>query len=434
MTSRVLFAEPNDPWRPWMRRALALAALGEGRTSPNPLVGAVVLDGAGMLVGEGYHARAGQPHAEVGALAQAGERARGGTLLVTLEPCCHHGRTPPCSEAVIAAGIARVVVAMADPDPRVAGGGIERLRAAGIEVIEAVAEAEARALNAPFLHRIATGRPWGLLKWAMSLDGRTALPNGASQWISGPEARAWVHRLRAGCDAVIVGGGTVRADDPLLTSRGLRTPEPLRVVLSRSLKLPAEARLWDQGLAPTLVAHGPASPPAPPARDEGSREDPPMADPAWQHRAARLDALEVERLELPACEPAALLEALAARGCNRVLWECGPELAAVALRQGCVQELAAVIAPKLLGGQPARTPLGDLGLTAMEQARPWQELERTGLGPDLIWRLQALDPAAGFGGDALRDDAWHGDASGGDGWRAAPGLSAEGGESGPDAS
>jgi len=428
MKTTPLAAEPIDPWIPWMRRALSLAALGEGRTSPNPLVGALVLDAGGRLVGEGYHARAGEAHAEVGALAQAGGRARGGTLVVTLEPCCHHGRTPPCSEAVIAAGIARVVVAMADPDPRVAGGGIERLRTAGIEVIEAVAEAEARALNAPFLHRVASGRPWGLLKWAMSLDGRTALPNGASQWISGPEARAWVHRLRAGCDAVIVGGGTVRTDDPLLTSRGRRQPEPLRVVLSRSLELPADARLWDQGLAPTLVAHGPSPLALRPARGEERRKDPPVADPAWPHRAARLDQRGVERLELPACEPAALLEALARRGCNRVLWECGPELAAAALRQGCVQELAAVVAPKLLGGVAARTPLGDLELEAMQQVRPWLELERSGLGPDLLWRLQEPDPAA-----ALRGDDWQGDALGGDGWRAAPRLSAERGESGADA-
>ena len=208
-----------------MRRALQLAALGAGRTSPNPLVGAVVLDPAGRLVGEGFHVRAGEAHAEVGALAQAGERARGGTLVVTLEPCCHHGRTPPCSEAVIRAGVARVVVAMADPNPRVAGGGLAQLRQAGITVELGVLEAEARALNAPFLHRITTGRPLGILKWAMSLDGRTALPNGASQWISSPPARAWVHTLRARCDAVIVGGGTVRADDPLLTSRGRRDPE-----------------------------------------------------------------------------------------------------------------------------------------------------------------------------------------------------------------
>jgi diaminohydroxyphosphoribosylaminopyrimidine deaminase/5-amino-6-(5-phosphoribosylamino)uracil reductase len=349
-----------------MRRALQLAELGRGRTSPNPLVGAVVLDAAGALVGEGYHERAGEPHAEVGALAQAGDRARGGTLVVTLEPCCHHGRTPPCSEAVIAAGIARVVLALRDPNPRVDGGGIKRLRAAGIEVIEGVLTAEARILNTPFLHRLATGRPLGILKWAMSLDGRTALPNGASQWISGPAARAWVHRLRAQCDAVIVGGGTVRHDDPLLTSRGRRSPEPLRVVLSRSLDLPAEARLWHTGVAPTLVAHDNNAP---------------------SQAMVRLDGAGVERLAMTDCTPRALLEELARRGCNKVLWECGPELAAAALRQGCVQELAAVIAPKLLGGTPARTALGDLQLATLSQAPFWATAERRSLGADLLWQL-----------------------------------------------
>ncbi len=349
-----------------MRRALQLAALGAGRTSPNPLVGAVVLDAAGQLVGEGYHARAGEAHAEVGALAQAGERARGGTLVVTLEPCCHQGRTPPCSAAVIAAGVARVVVAMADPNPLVAGGGLARLRAAGIEVLTGVAEAEALALNRAFVHRISSGRPLGILKWAMSLDGRIALPNGASQWISGPAARTWVHQLRAEVDAVIVGGGTLRADDPLLTSRGRRDPEPLRVVVSRSLDLPASAQLWDSAVAATLVAHGPEAP----------RE-------AWE----RLDRLGVERLPLAACEPRELLAALGQRGCNQVLWECGPELAAAALRQGCVQRLAAVIAPKLLGGVAARTPLGDLGLLAMEAVVPWDGVALRRLGPDLLWQL-----------------------------------------------
>jgi diaminohydroxyphosphoribosylaminopyrimidine deaminase/5-amino-6-(5-phosphoribosylamino)uracil reductase len=367
---------PPASWLNWMRRALALAALAEGRTSPNPLVGAVVLDAGGQRVGEGFHARAGEPHAEVGALEQAGDRAQGGTLIVTLEPCCHHGRTPPCTEAVINAGITRVVVAMADPDPRVAGGGIARLREAGLEVIEAVAEADALALNRAFVHRVRTRRPLGILKWAMSLDGRTALPNGQSQWISGPAARDWVHRLRAGCDAVIVGGGTLRADDPLLTSRGRRDPEPLRVVLSRSLDLPEAAQLWDQALAPTLVAHGPIG--APEQREGETRA---------AATCALLDRLGVDRLVLPACQPEALLEALAAQGCNRVLWECGPELAAEALRQGCVQELAVVIAPKLLGGLAARTPLGDLGLMSLDQAGSWQELERTGLGGDLLWRL-----------------------------------------------
>jgi len=391
-----------------MRRALQLAALGEGRTSPNPLVGALVLDSAGQLVGEGFHARAGEAHAEVGALAQAGERARGGTLIVTLEPCCHYGRTPPCTEAVINAGIARVVVAMADPDPRVAGGGIARLRAAGLEVIEGVAEAEALRLNRAFVHRVRSGRPLGILKWAMSLDGRTALPNGQSQWISGPEARAWVHQLRAGCDAVIVGGGTVRADDPLLTSRGRRDPEPLRVVMSRTLDLPTQARLWDTTKAPTLVAHGPEAPQerseafdrlAAAAR-EGAKPGAagPEAAYPWAEGACtperHASQSGLQRLELPSCEPAALMEALAARGCNRVLWECGPELAAAALRQECVQELTAVIAPKLLGGQAARTPLGDLGQESLDQAQAWLSIHRQGLGRDLLWHLEGpLDPA-----------------------------------------
>jgi diaminohydroxyphosphoribosylaminopyrimidine deaminase/5-amino-6-(5-phosphoribosylamino)uracil reductase len=370
-----------NPWLPWMRRALQLAALGRGRTSPNPMVGAVVLAADGRLVGEGYHARAGEPHAEVGALAMAGERARGGTLVVTLEPCCHHGRTPPCTDAVIAAGVARVVLAMADPNPQVAGGGIARLRAAGISVVEGVAEAEARALNGAFVHRITSGRPLAILKWAMSLDGRTALPNGDSRWISGPAARDWVHSLRARCDAVIVGGGTVRADDPLLTSRGRRHPEPLRVVLSRSLDLPPHARLWATAAAPTLVAHGPEAPSA------GRRAI---------DRLAGACGPGPERLELPACEPRALLEALAVRGCNQVLWECGPGLAAAAIRQHCVQQLAAVVAPRLLGGMPARTPLAELGLQRMADAISLTAAaDPLLLGPDLLWRFE-LPAAAGF--------------------------------------
>jgi diaminohydroxyphosphoribosylaminopyrimidine deaminase/5-amino-6-(5-phosphoribosylamino)uracil reductase len=268
---------------------------------------------------------------------------------------------------VIAAGIARVVVAMADPNPQVGGGGLVELRAAGIEVLTGVAEEDARTLNRAFCHRITSGRPLGILKWAMSLDGRTALTNGASQWISGPEARSWVHQLRAQCDAVIVGGGTVRADDPLLTSRGRRDPEPPRVVLSRGLDLPAEAQLWRQEQAPTLVAHSYGAP---------------------SQARFQLDRLGVERLVLADCAPKALLEELARRGCNQVLWECGPELAAAALRQGCVQELAAVIAPKLLGGIPARTPLGDLGLETMAQVHPWHSAQRSLLGPDLLWRLR----------------------------------------------
>ncbi len=372
-----VLVQPEQRWIRWMRRALQLAALAEGRTSPNPLVGAVVLDSTGRVVGEGFHARAGLPHAEPGALAQAGDAARGGTIVVTLEPCCHHGRTPPCTEAILSAGIQRVVVALTDPDPRVAGGGLQRLRDAGLEVISGVLAAEAADQNRAFVHRVRTGRPWGVLKWAMSLDGRTALPNGASQWISAPPARSWVHELRAQCDAVIVGGGTVRADDPLLTSRGSRSPEPLRVVLSRSLDLPAAAQLWQQDVASTLVAHE--------AGVNGDSELKLLAD--LQRQGVQLAALEC-------CEPLALLNALAGRGCNQVLWECGPALASVALQQGCVQEIAAVIAPKLLGGQLARTPLGDLGFTAMEQVLNLNCEPGRSLGQDLLLQARLSSCAA----------------------------------------
>jgi diaminohydroxyphosphoribosylaminopyrimidine deaminase/5-amino-6-(5-phosphoribosylamino)uracil reductase len=352
-----------------MGRALALAALAQGQTSPNPLVGCVVLDADGELVGEGFHRRAGEAHAEVMALGRAGTRARGGRLYVTLEPCCHHGRTPPCTDAVIDAGISTVVVALRDPDPRVAGGGIRLLQAAGLEVISGVCAAEAAQQNQAFVHRLAHGRPWGVLKWAMSLDGRTALPNGASQWITSPPARHWVHQLRSGVDAVIIGGGTVRADDPLLTSRGRSSPEPLRVVISRELDLPQQAQLWDQSLAPTLVAHAKAA-------------DPKAC--GW------LDALGIKRLPLDPCDPRELMAQLAAQGCNRVLWECGPDLAAAAIDQGCIQELAAVVAPALMGGRAARTPLGDLGHTAMNQVirLPTTSLQR--LGSD--WLIQGVLP------------------------------------------
>ena len=347
--------------RRWMARALALAALADGQTSPNPLVGAVVLDAGGGLVGEGFHRRAGAPHAEVVALAQAGPRARGGTLYVSLEPCCHHGRTPPCSELVVGAGLARVVVARQDPDPRVAGAGLAALAAAGISVSVGLCSGAASALNRPFLHRLATGRALGVLKWAASLDGRQATSDGHSQWISGVEARRWVHSLRARCDAVVIGGGTLRADDPLLTSRGQRSPEPLRVVFSRSLALPAEARLWDQGRAPTLVVHGPAP----------------------TQRCNAIDDLGVDRLALAEASPRLLAEALAARGCNRILWECGPALAAAALREGCLQTIEALEAPLLIGGCGAATPLADFGVRHLDQALRFAPPRLQRLGPDL---------------------------------------------------
>ena len=356
-----------------MERALALAALGQLTTSPNPMVGAVVLDAHGQLVGEGFHRAAGQPHGEVLALRQAGARAQGGSLYVTLEPCCHHGRTPPCTEAILAAGVQRVVVAMVDPDPRVAGGGVARLRQAGLTVVQGVGEPQARGLNQAFLHRVGHGRPWGVLKWAASVDGRIATQAGDSQWISGGPARRWVHQLRAQCDAVLVGTGTVRSDNPLLTSRGQRQPEPLRVVLSRGLRLPHQARLWDQTVASTMVFHSPG---------------------ANTVVVAQLEKQGVECVSLEPCSPRAVLEHLAKQGCNKVLWECGPALAAAAVRGGCVQEIAAVQAPKLLGGPEAFTPLGDLQIITMVQSLPLCKPRLERCGDDLIWRFHLDSPTA----------------------------------------
>lgn len=357
----------------WMARALELAALGRWTTSPNPMVGAVALDAYGQLAGEGFHAAAGQPHAEVLALRQAGVRARGGSLYVTLEPCCHYGRTPPCTEAILAAGIRRVAVAMVDPDPRVAGGGLDRLRQAGVTVVQGVGEGQARALNQAFLHRVRHGRPWGVLKWAASVDGRIATKTGDSQWISGVPARQWIHQLRAQCDAVVVGAGTVRADNPLLTSRGQRQPEPLRVVLSHRLHLPNQARMWDQTVARTMVFHSPGANPV---------------------AASRLEKQDVECVVLEPCSPKTALEHLAKRGCNKVLWECGPTLAAAAVQEDCVQEVVAVQAPKLLGGLGAFTPLGDLQVTTMAQSLQLSKPQLERCGGDLIWRFHMDTPTA----------------------------------------
>ena len=237
----------------WMQRTFDLASLAKGNTSPNPLVGCVILDKFSNFVGEGFHAKAGEFHAEIMALKQAGAKAKDGTLIVNLEPCCHFGRTPPCTSAILEAGIKKVVIGMEDPDIRVAGRGISILQKAGLDVVKNVLKNKALVLNKTYIHRIQKGRPWGILKWAMSLDGRVALPNGESKWISNSLSRDNVHKLRGECDAVIVGGGTVRHDNPLLTSRGLSNPEPLRVIFSQSLDLPKDAHVWDTDQARTIV-------------------------------------------------------------------------------------------------------------------------------------------------------------------------------------
>lgn len=285
-----------------MARALELAARADYRTSPNPMVGSVVLDSRGALAGEGYHERAGAPHGEAAALAAAGERARDGTVYVTLEPCTFAGRTPPCADALIAAGVRRVVVAMEDPDPRVRGRGVERLREAGIEVIAGVGAAAAERLNEFYVRQRLTGRPFVALKWAMTIDGRTATEPGEPRWITGSEARRHVHELRHRYDAILVGVNTVLADDPRLTTRledRADTRSPLRVVLDRHLRTPPTA-----AVLPALIFSSAA----------GST-------------AAR-EALEAAGAEVIASstDPAAVLDELGRRGMLSLLVEGGPQV------------------------------------------------------------------------------------------------------------
>ncbi|MGA1474648.1 MAG: bifunctional diaminohydroxyphosphoribosylaminopyrimidine deaminase/5-amino-6-(5-phosphoribosylamino)uracil reductase RibD, partial [Prochlorothrix sp.] len=285
----------------FMGRCLELARRAAGQTAPNPMVGSVVVQGS-EIVGEGFHPGAGQPHAEVFALNAAGDRARGATVYVSLEPCNHHGRTPPCTEALIGAGVAKVVVGMVDPDPRVSGTGIERLRQQGIEVVVGVEEEACRRLNEAFIHRVTQGRPWGILKYAMTLDGKIASTTGHSAWVTAPPARAMVHHLRSTCDAVIVGGNTVRRDNPRLTTHGVTVHQPLRVVMSRSLDLPAVVHVWDVTMAPTLVF-----------TEVGAN----VELQGW------LRDRGVEVVELGDVTPEAVMDELQRRGLLAVLWECG---------------------------------------------------------------------------------------------------------------
>lgn len=320
-----------------MKRALALARRGAGWASPNPMVGAVVLDAAGQVVGEGWHRAHGLPHAEAEALAAAGDRARGGSLYVTLEPCNHHGKTPPCTEAVLRAGVARVVCAMEDPNPAVAGGGLARLRAGGVETGCGLLEDRARALNESWLCWLSTGRPLVIAKAASTLDGRIATRTGDSRWVTGEKARAWVHRLRHGTDAILVGRGTVLADDPRLTARlpgGRKSRDPLRVVLDTRLATPpGAAMLRGDSDSGTLIICGPDAP-------EARRE-------ALLTAGARVESVPLNqgRLDLPA-----VLDLLGRLKVTGVLVEGGGQVLASFLAAGLVDRMHLFLAPKFLGG------------------------------------------------------------------------------------
>ncbi|GIX46819.1 MAG: riboflavin biosynthesis protein RibD [Candidatus Tectimicrobiota bacterium] len=353
----------------YMRRALALAVRGTGWVSPNPLVGCVIVRG-GEIVGEGYHQRFGGPHAEVYALQQAGERARGADLYVNLEPCCHQGKTPPCVEAIVQAGVRRVVVALRDPNPLVNGGGLARLQAAGIAVTLGVCAEEARRLNEAFVKYITTRRPFVILKSAITLDGKIATRTGASRWITGEAARLEAHRLRHAADALMVGIGTVLADDPQLTTRlpDTRGVNPLRVIVDSRLRLPLAAQVAQVSAERrTLVATTAA---------------------ATVEKQQQLQAQGVEVVRLPAdatgrVDLDALLDHLGSRGLASLLVEGGATLSAALLRRRLVDKVLFFVAPKLIGGD-GLSAIGPCGVETLAQALPLRDLRARQVGADLL--------------------------------------------------
>ncbi|MBV7410216.1 bifunctional diaminohydroxyphosphoribosylaminopyrimidine deaminase/5-amino-6-(5-phosphoribosylamino)uracil reductase RibD [Maritimibacter sp. DP1N21-5] len=357
----------------FMSLALSLARRGLGSVWPNPAVGCVIVVG-GQIVGRGWTQPGGRPHAEVVALAQAGEAARGSTAYVTLEPCSHHGQTPPCAGALVAAGVARVVVALGDPDPRVNGRGIAMLRDAGIEVETGIGEAEARADQVGFLSRVTRSRPMVTLKLASSLDGRIATATGESQWITGPEARRMVHALRMTHDAVMVGAGTARADDPSLTVRDMGARrQPVRVILSRHLDLQLDGTLARTARdVPLWLVHG--------DRAEAVR----IAK--WQETGARLFPVPVVGGQLDA---GAALAALGAAGLTRVFCEGGGALGASLLGAGLVDEFVGFTAGIALGAE-GRPSLAAMGVDALADAPRLSLVETRVLGADVMHRWRRM--------------------------------------------
>lgn len=355
----------------FMALALSLGRRGMGCSAPNPAVGCVIVR-QGRIVGRGWTAPGGRPHAETQALAQAGTAARGATVYVSLEPCSHHGKTPPCAEALINAGVARVLAPFEDNDARVCGRGFEMLRAAGIEVITDVMAEEAGRDLAGFVMRNEQGRPWVTLKLATSLDGRIATASGQSKWITGPEARRFVHGLRARHDAVMVGAGTARADDPTLTVRdlGLRR-QPVRVVVSRRLDLPLMSNMArTAGQVPLWLCHG-------------SEVDASLAE-AWRGLGARLLACDVVGGQVDA---ESVLRRLGTEGLTRVLCEGGGSLAASLLSAGLVDELIGFTAGLAIGAE-GLPGVGALGLARLPEAGRFRLVETRAIGGDVLHRWE----------------------------------------------
>jgi diaminohydroxyphosphoribosylaminopyrimidine deaminase/5-amino-6-(5-phosphoribosylamino)uracil reductase len=360
----------------WMARALCLAERGLYTTTPNPRVGCVLVRD-GQVVGEGWHERTGEPHAEIHALRAASDTARGATAYVTLEPCNHHGRTPPCTDALIRAGVARVVAAIQDPNPQVSGQGMAKLRAAGIEAECGLMEAAARELNTGFFSRMTRGTPWVRSKIAASLDGRTALANGASRWITGEAARQDAHRWRARSCAVLAGIGTVLADNPQLNVRGIETTrQPLRVVVDSYLRLPPEARILQNsqegGHAGKVIVY------------TGMQDTGKIA--ALENAGAQVVLLADAhgRVDL-----GAMLRHLASLGCNEVLVEAGSGLNGALLQAGLVDELVLYLAPHLLGDQAQGVAgLGELTALAQRIELEWQDVRNIGKDLRIVARVR----------------------------------------------
>lgn len=361
----------------YMRLALSLGARGLGRVWPNPAVGCVIVAN-NRIVGRGWTQPGGRPHAEVVALAQAGKAALGATVYVTLEPCAHHGATPPCASALINAGVARVVSAMQDPDPRVDGGGHAMLRAAGIVVDTGLLAAEAAQRQAGFLSRVRAGRPMVTLKLASSFDGRIATASGESQWITGPAARRMVHAMRASHDAVLVGGGTARDDDPTLTVRGMGVGhQPVRIVAARKLDLPENGNLARTAReVPLWLVHGSKT-------TKQTRA-------AWAGRGAEL--IEAGVAPGGQLDAAAMLQALGQRGLTRVFCEGGGTLAASLLQAGLVDRLVGFSAGVALGAE-GRPAIGALGIEALSQAPRFvlERVERVGADIMHVWHREGAE-------------------------------------------
>ncbi len=348
----------------FMKRAIALARLGKGQVEPNPMVGAVLVKN-GKVIGEGYHKKFGGPHAEIHALAAAGQNAGGATVYVTLEPCNHQGKTPPCTDALIKAGVKTVFAATYDPNPRVAGAGIARLKRAGIETNIGLLASSARKLLTGYRKHVACCKPHVIVKMAMSLDGKIASRTGNSKWITGTRAREWVHVLRSKMDAVLVGIGTVLADDPELTSHG-KGRNPIRVIIDKDLAIPLKSKVLNTKIAPTIVIHS----------TENHRQ-----------KIARLIEMGVLPVFITnALEPyfKYVIQQLSNMSVFSILIEGGGETVAAALKAKVVDEYFQFIAPKLVGGREAKTPVEGLGITQISQAVTFKSVKYGKIGQDIL--------------------------------------------------